>query len=156
MPDGPPVDPPRERIARAAAHHLTDGTLVNVGIGIPGLVPHHVADERGVTFHAEHGVIGFGSDRFGPDGTPLAFFGTTYRMRPGGFVCDHTRSFALIRSGRIDTTVLGAFQVAADGRFVSHTSGATATVSGPRTATTRRPPWASTPPPSSTPWALTT
>lgn len=123
MPDGPAVDSPRERIAAAAARHLTDGTFVNVGIGIPGLVPHHVPDERGVVFHAEHGVIGFASDRFGPDeGARLAFFGTTYRLRPGGFVCDHTRSFALIRSGRIHTTVLGAFQVAADGRFVSHTS----------------------------------
>ena len=46
-----------------------------VGIGIPGLVPHHVPDERGVVFHAEHGVVGFGSDRFGPaDGAELAFF----------------------------------------------------------------------------------
>ncbi len=100
---------------------------MNVGIGIPGLVPHHVPDERGVVFHAEHGVVGFGSDRFGPtDGAELAFFGTTYRLRPGGFCCDHSRSFALIRSGRIHTTVLGAFQVAADGRFVSHASEAMA------------------------------
>jgi 3-oxoacid CoA-transferase subunit B len=113
----------RERIAAAVARHLDDDTFVNVGIGIPGLVPHHVPDERGITFHAEHGVVGFGSSRFGPaDGTPVAFFGTTYRLRPGAFVCDHTRSFALIRSGRLDATVLGAFQVGADGRFASYRS----------------------------------
>lgn len=105
------------------AARLIDGTFVNVGIGIPGLVPHFVPDERAIVFHAEHGVIGFGSDRFGPDdGNPVAFFGTSYRLRPGAFVCDHTRSFALIRSGRLDATVLGAFQVAADGRFCSHHS----------------------------------
>jgi 3-oxoacid CoA-transferase B subunit len=110
----------RERIAAAVAAHLDDGTFVNVGIGIPALVPHHVPDERGIVFHAEHGVIGFGSDRFGPDGEPLAFFGTTYRLRPWGFVTDHTRSFALIRSRRLDVTVLGAFQVGSDGRFANH------------------------------------
>ncbi len=108
--------PVRERIAAMAATCLDDGSLVNVGIGIPGLVPHHVPDERGITFHAEHGVVGFGSDRFGPtEGTVLSFFGTTYRMRPGGFIGDHTRSFALTRSGRLDVTVLGAFEVDAAG-----------------------------------------
>ena len=127
MPHVAPSSSSRERIAAAAAAQLVDDTFVNVGIGIPGLVPHHVPDERGVVFHAEHGVIGFGSDRFGPaGGAELAFFGTTYRLRPGGFCCDHARSFALIRSGRIHTTVLGAFQVAADGRFVSHASEAMA------------------------------
>lgn len=107
---------------------LQDGTFVNVGIGIPGLVPHYVPDERAITFHAEHGVIGFGSDRFGPDGPiapdgrtspDLKFFSSSYRLRPGAFLCDHTRSFALIRSGRIDVTVLGAFEVEASGRFAN-------------------------------------
>ncbi len=108
--------PVRERIAAMAAECLDDGWLVNVGIGIPGLVPHHTPDERGITFHAEQGVVGFGSDRFGPDdGVTLGFFGTTYRMRPGGFMGDHTRSFALVRSGRLDATILGAFEVDAAG-----------------------------------------
>lgn len=118
----PPL-PRREQIARRAAAHLRDGTFVNVGIGIPGLVPHHVPDERAITFHAEHGVIGFGSDRFGPaEGAELAFFASTYRMRPGGFLCDHTRSFALVRSGRLEATVLGAFEVEASGRFANYRS----------------------------------
>jgi 3-oxoadipate CoA-transferase, beta subunit len=113
----------RERIAAMAAGCLDDGTFVNVGIGIPGLVPHHVPDERRITFHAEHGVVGFGSDRFGPDDGPtLAFFGTTYRMRPGGFIGDHTRSFALVRSGRLDATVLGAFEVDAAGALANYRS----------------------------------
>ena len=108
--------PVRERIAAMAAECLDDGSLVNVGIGIPGLVPHHTPDERGILFHAEQGVVGFGSDRFGPDdGAVLGFFGTTYRMRPGGFIGDHTRSFALVRSGRLDATILGAFEVDAAG-----------------------------------------
>jgi len=99
-----------------AAACLDDGSFVNVGIGIPGLVPHHVPDERAIIFHAEQGVVGFGSDRFGPtDSTVLDFFGTTYRMRPGGFMGDHTRSFALVRSGRLDVTILGAFEVDAAG-----------------------------------------
>jgi 3-oxoacid CoA-transferase B subunit len=110
----------RERIAAAVASHLGDGWLVNLGIGVPALVPHHVPDERGIVFHAEHGVIGFGSDRFGPDGEPLAFFGTTYRLRPGGSIGDSTRAFAIARSGRLDATVLGAFEVGADGRFANY------------------------------------
>jgi 3-oxoacid CoA-transferase B subunit len=106
----------RERIAAMTAECLADGSFVNVGIGIPGLVPHYVPDERGIVFHAEHGVVGFGSDRFGPVDSPvLDFFGTTYRMRPGGFMGDHTRSFALVRSGRLDVTILGAFEVDAAG-----------------------------------------
>jgi 3-oxoacid CoA-transferase B subunit len=108
--------PVRERIAAMTAECLDDDSLVNVGIGIPGLVPHHVPDQRGIVFHAEHGVVGFGSDRFGPADSPvLDFFGTTYRMRPGGFMGDHTRSFALVRSGRLDVTILGAFAVDAEG-----------------------------------------
>lgn len=106
----------RERIAAMTAECLDDSTFVNVGIGIPGLVPHHVPDQRGIVFHAEHGVVGFGSDRFGPTDSPvLDFFGTTYRIRPGGFIGDHTRSFALVRSGRLDVTILGAFEVDAAG-----------------------------------------
>lgn len=117
------ADQKRERIAATVARHLDDDTFVNVGIGIPGLVPHHVPDERGIVFHAEHGVVGFGSDRFGPtDGAPLAFFGSTYRLRPWGYVCDHARSFAIVRSGHLDVTVLGTFEVGADGRFASFQS----------------------------------
>ena len=116
--------PVRERIAAMAATCLDDGSFVNVGIGIPGLVPHHVPDERRVLFHAEHGVVGFGSDRFGPTDSPvLDFFGTTYRMRPGGFIGDHTRSFALVRSGRLDTTILGAFEVDAAGGMANFKTG---------------------------------
>lgn len=113
----------RERIASMVAGCLDDHTLVNVGIGIPGLVPHHVPDERGITFHAEQGVVGFGSSRFGPDDTPvLDFFGTTYRMRPGGFIGDHTRSFALVRSGLLDVTILGTFEVEATGMLANFQS----------------------------------
>ncbi len=115
--------PKRERIAQAVAEHLDNETFVNVGIGIPGLVPHHVADERRILFHAEHGVVGFGSDRFGPDdGAEVAFFGTTYRLRPWSFVSDHARSFAMVRSGLLDATVLGTFEVGADGRFANFQS----------------------------------
>lgn len=106
----------REQLAAMVASRLEDNTVVNVGIGVPGLVPHHVPDERGITFHAEHGVVGFGSDRFGPSDSPvLSFFGSTYRMRPGGFMGDHSRSFALVRNGLLDVTVLGAFEVEATG-----------------------------------------
>ncbi|MDH4148479.1 MAG: hypothetical protein OEY23_25270, partial [Acidimicrobiia bacterium] len=116
MAEPDPSLPVRERIAASAAACLDDGTFVNVGIGIPGLVPHHTPDERGIVFHAEHGVVGFGSDRFGPDDGPvLRFFGSSYRLRPGAFIGDHTRSFALIRSGRLDVTILGAFEVEASG-----------------------------------------
>lgn len=114
--------PVRERIAAMVAERLEDDTFVNVGIGIPGLVPHHTPDERGIVFHAEHGVIGFGSDRFGPPtgAPPLDFFGTTYDLRPGASIVDHTRSFAIVRSGRLDVTILGTFEVEASGRMANY------------------------------------
>lgn len=113
----------RERIAAMTASCLEDRTVVNVGVGIPGLVPHYVPDERGITFHAEQGVVGFGSDRFGPADSPvLSFFGTTYRMRPGGFIGDHTRSFALVRAGLLDVTILGAFEIDATGAMANFQS----------------------------------
>ncbi|MGH1493543.1 MAG: CoA-transferase [Acidimicrobiales bacterium] len=116
----------REEIASAIAGHLEDDSLINVGVGIPGLVPHFVANDRGIVFHAEHGVVGFGSDELGPESqsqgqsqshSQLAFFGTSYGLHPGGFVTDHTRSFAIVRSGRLDCSVLGAFQVDISGTF---------------------------------------
>lgn len=112
----------REEIASAIAGHLEDDSLINVGVGIPGLVPHFVADDRGIVFHAEHGVLGFGTDQLGQENqsksqSQLAFFGTSYGLRPGGFVTDHTRSFAIVRSGRLDCSVLGAFQVDVSGTF---------------------------------------
>jgi len=114
------------------ARWLVDGSFVNVGIGLPGLVPDHVPDERGIIFHAEHGVLGFGSERTdarcattghgagGPAPEVLEFFANRYTLRPGASLVDHTTSFALVRAGLLDVTVLGAFEVAADGRFAGH------------------------------------
>lgn len=112
----------RDQIAARVARHLADGSFVNVGIGLPGMVPAHVPDERGILFHAEHGVIGFGAAASDPraDATVLDFFSNRFTLRPGASVVDHPTSFALIRAGLVDATVLGAFEVAADGRFASH------------------------------------
>lgn len=112
----------REQIAARVAGFLADGSFVNVGIGMPGMVPAYTPDERGVYFHAEHGVLGFGAAATDPraDQPVLHFFSNQYTLRPGAAIVDHTRSFGLVRSGLLDATVLGAFEVAADGSFASH------------------------------------
>ncbi|MEZ5264567.1 MAG: 3-oxoacid CoA-transferase subunit A [Acidimicrobiales bacterium] len=112
----------RDAIAARVARHLADGSFVNVGIGLPGMVPDHVPDERGILFHAEHGVIGFGAASLErrPDRTVLGFFANRYTLRAGAAVVDHPTSFALVRAGLLDATVLGAFEVAADGTFAGH------------------------------------
>ncbi len=116
-----PVSTLRQQIAARVAGWLPDGAFVNVGIGLPGMVPAQVGKERAITFHAEHGVIGFAAAS--PD-APLAevleFFGNRYVLPPGASIVDHTLSFAMIRAGLVDVTVLGAFEVAADGTFASH------------------------------------
>ncbi|MCC6435534.1 MAG: hypothetical protein IT196_10935, partial [Acidimicrobiales bacterium] len=93
----------RDQIAARVARHLADGSFVNVGIGLPGMVPAHVPDERGILFHAEHGVIGFGAAATDPRPgvTELDFFSNRFTLRPGAAIVDHPTSFALIRAGLV-------------------------------------------------------
>ncbi|MBO6783229.1 MAG: 3-oxoacid CoA-transferase subunit B [Alphaproteobacteria bacterium] len=107
----------RQQIAARAAQDMEDGWLVNLGIGMPTMIPAFIPPERDVMFHSENGAIGCGPPPADNErDQDLVNAGKEYiTMIPGGAFVHHTDSFAVARGGRLDCAVLGAFQVAANG-----------------------------------------
>ena len=107
----------RNQMAWRAAQDVKDGSLVNLGVGMPLLVATHIPDGIDVFFHSENGVIGMGPAATAENGDPdLVDAGARQiTLRDGACIIDSAWSFGLIRGGHIDVTVLGAFEVAANG-----------------------------------------
>lgn len=111
------MSPAQQRIVERAARELVPGTLVNQGIGLPTLIPLMLPHNHGITFHSENGFVGVGAPLEGgtPDHDVIDAGGRASSMEIGAACFDSTLSFAIVRSGRLDAVVLGAFEVSIDG-----------------------------------------
>lgn len=107
----------KEQIAQRIAKEVKEGYYVNLGIGIPTLVANYVPDNLNVEFQSENGVLGMGPFPFeGEEDADLINAGKqTITILPGGSFFDSAFSFGMIRSQKVDLTILGAMEVSENG-----------------------------------------
>ena len=110
-------DQVREVIAKRAAKELHDGDVVNLGIGIPTMIPNYLPEGVTVTLQSENGAMGMGpTPAAGEEDKNLINAGGGYiTLMPGGSTFDSATSFAIIRGGHVNVSFLGALQVDENG-----------------------------------------
>ncbi len=111
----------KEQIAQRIAQELHDGYYVNLGIGIPTLVANYIPEGMQVILQSENGILGMGAFPY-PDEVDADLINAgkqTVTVIPGASYFDSSMSFAMIRGGHVDLTVLGAFEVTEQGDIAS-------------------------------------
>ena len=108
-------------MADRVAREFQDGWIVNLGVGLPTLCSNTDIGDRAVIYHSENGVIGYGpiAEAGREDLNLVNAGGQNVTLNPGAAVVHHADSFGIIRGGRIDATVMGAYEVACDGDFAN-------------------------------------
>lgn len=110
----------RQIIAQRAAREVKDGMIVNLGIGIPSLVPDYLDASIRVFFQAENGILGMGpTPTINADGNLSNAAGYPVSLLQGGSYFDSALAFGMIRRGLIDISILGALQVSANGNLAN-------------------------------------
>jgi 3-oxoacid CoA-transferase B subunit len=111
----------RQQMADRMALEFQDGWIVNLGVGIPTMCSNTDIGDRDIIYHSENGVIGYGG--VAPAGQEdlnlVNAGGQNVILKPGAAMVHHADSFAVIRGGHIDVTVMGAYQVAMNGDFAN-------------------------------------
>ncbi|MCM3003425.1 3-oxoacid CoA-transferase subunit B [Priestia koreensis] len=107
----------REKMAKRAAQEIHHGMIVNLGIGIPSLIPNYLPADCSVMFHAENGILGMGpTPAVGEENAHVCnAAGYPVTTVAGSSYCDSAIAFAMIRRGMVDVTVLGALEVSEGG-----------------------------------------
>ncbi|MBO1111862.1 3-oxoacid CoA-transferase subunit B [Bordetella petrii] len=112
-----PLSLNRQQIAQLVARDIPEGAAVNLGIGMPTLVSDYLPGDREILLHSENGILGMGpaaaGDAVDPDLINASRVAVT--LIPGASITEHTVSFAMMRGGHLDFSILGGFQVAANG-----------------------------------------
>jgi 3-oxoadipate CoA-transferase beta subunit len=116
----------RDRVAQLTAADIAPGSYINIGLGIPTLVAKYLDPAKEIVLHSENGILGLEGLAEGDEGDEDLINASKQRLQliRGSSIVEQALSFAMMRGGHLDATILGAFQVAMNGDIASWSTGA--------------------------------